>query len=159
MVDFSKVIVVRERKMGAAKKSQIAAHAACEDARKRLAVAKDDVEDFSEWVQQLEVNLLSDLMKTRITVHDVAIIRDKLNKAQEKARQLIDQVEQEKLNLQMQEELLEAERQKAIRLQSKLKRITELDKKLTEIDSKNRMKAEDAKMDEFAEIMSARGKS
>lgn len=158
MIDFARVITVRERKTDASKKNESRAYAACQAARTQLAIARVEMEDFAERLKTLEVELLSDLLKTRITVHDVAVLRDRLNDARDKALQLVENVKEAQAHLEMREEILEGERRKTLHLQSKLKRITELDKKLIEVEAMNQIKVEDAKMDEFVDTMSARGK-
>ena len=157
MIEFSRVISVRERKVGAAKSSEAAAFLACEAARQKLSAARQRMEGFAEEVKDLEIRLLSDLMKTNITVHDVARLRDKLRDVEIHTLNLVDQVRSAQSELAAQEQRLEAKRQATLRIQSKLRRITELDKKLEEIEAKDRLKKEDEKMDEFIETMTSRG--
>jgi chromosome segregation ATPase len=158
MVDFAKVITVRERKVGAAKSREVTAFQACRAARERLADAREAMESFAAEVKGLEVRLLSDLMKTRITVHDVARLRETLQDANLQAHRLVDQVKRANADLNRHEHHLEDMRVATLGLQSKLKRITELDKTLAESRTKELLKKEDAKMDEFAETMKSRGK-
>ncbi len=157
MIDFARVITVRERKVGAAKGRESAAFQACQAARQRLASARQAMEDYSEEIKDLEIRLLSELMKTRITVHDVARLRDKLKDAELEAHRLVDRVKRAHAELNQHERHLEELRVETFRFQSKLNRITELDKKLVESQTKELVKKEDAKMDEFAETMKSRG--
>lgn len=157
MVDFSRVISVRERRTATAKAREAAAFAACDAARGNLMAAHNEMEAFAESIKGLEARLLSELMETRITVHDVNRIRDKLRQANERARNLVANVRQAQAQLGMQEQSLEREREASREIQSKLRRITELDKQLTEIEAKKLVLEEDAKMDEFADTMNRKG--
>ena len=157
MVDFSRVISVRERRTDKAKAREAAAFAACEAARGKLMAARDEMEAFVESIKGLETRLLSELLESRITVHDVNRIRDKLREASEYARKLVANVKQAQAELNEREHNLESEREASREIQSKLRRITELDKQLTEIEAKQLVVKEDATMDEFADTMNRRG--
>ena len=157
MVEFSKVIAVRERKRERATKGLTQAEAARDEACDAVQLAQSELETFAESVKTLEVELLRDLLRTNITVSDVAILRDKLKKAEEKAREHVANVQRARDALMLQENAVEAQRHTMKVTSSKLRRITEIDKELARIESTKAILREDAKLDEFAEQMAARG--
>ena len=156
MVDFAQVIKVRDRKAEKAQRAEGAAMAACDAARQRVDEAREAMEQFAEECKGLEIRLLNDLLKTKITVHDVAVVRDKLDKAQAHAKQLVEAVQQAKAEVEQHEQIVERMRQNRLVAEGKLRRITEFDKRLSEIEATRLVMEEDARMDEFAEIISAR---
>lgn len=153
MTEFDKIIDIRNRKVRQNRKAEKAAMAECNSARERVQKAHQAIEEFAEEIRTLEVDLLNELLETRITVLDVDELNRKLADAERKAKRLKEIYDGALAALAQAEQELESRRRERAIAQSKLSKIEELNLVLVEENNEASRALEDAQIDEFVETM------
>lgn len=153
MLDFTKIIEIRDKKLKDHRRKEKKAISECNQARDSVQAAKKAVDDFAAEIKNLEVELINDLLNTEISITDIGILNSKLEEAEKKAQRLVNEHQQAESELADAEKRLEQIRQERIKAQSKLNKISELDNVLAEERREGLIAAEDAQMDAFVETM------
>jgi chromosome segregation ATPase len=157
MLDFTKIIEIRDRKLNDIRKREKRAFADCNLVRNKVKKARKEMEEFAERIRTLEVDLIKDLLETEITVFDIDELKLKLKSAENKAHRLVEDHAQAEQLLAQAEKKLEQIRGELRTAQSKLNKITELDSILADERKELSVAAEDAQIDEFVETMRSKG--
>ncbi len=159
MREFASLVSVRNRKLDrfrsaeqAAKRVRVAAVKAVEDARAA-------VEEYRKEIMTLEIDLLNEVLNTRVAVTDLTAIEQTLKAAEEKAVALMEDVRRAEEELQ---EAEAAQRQASLdkrAAQASLNKSTEILNILKEEHKAALAHAEDAEIDAFVETRFGRARA
>ncbi|OED49573.1 hypothetical protein AB838_05795 [Rhodobacteraceae bacterium (ex Bugula neritina AB1)] len=152
MREFASLVAVRNRKLDRFRAAEQQAKRERFQAVKAVEEARAAVEDYRKEIMTLELDLLNEVLNTRVTVTDLTAIEHTLKEAEEKAHALMDDVRQ------AEDALLEAEetqRQASLdkrAAQASLNKSTEILNILKEDHKAALVQAEDAEIDAFVEV-------
>lgn len=156
MIDFTQVVAVRNRKLGRARNAERQSMHACDAARETVENARQAMRDYSDEIRTLEVDLISRLVDTRITLQDVNNLNIELERAKKKATKLADEHKEANGRLDEAEKQVENLRRERVEKEVKLNKITELNERILEQEATSSINAQDAALDEFLDTMNAR---
>ncbi|WP_424978272.1 hypothetical protein [Leisingera sp. S232] len=152
MREFASLVAVRNRKLDRFRAAEQQVKRERFQAVKAVEEARAAVEDYRKEIMTLELDLLNEVLNTRVTVTDLTAIEHTLKEAEEKAHALMDDVRQ------AEDALLEAEetqRQASLdkrAAQASLNKSTEILNILKEDHKAALVQAEDAEIDAFVEV-------
>ncbi|MCY1740500.1 hypothetical protein [Ensifer sp. SL37] len=95
MTELALVLQVRDRRLKRARREMSEAKAALARANSSAAEAKKAIDDFREQVRTLEIDLLTSLLNTSVTMHELAAVEETLRKTEKRARQLAKEAERQ----------------------------------------------------------------
>jgi len=88
MLDFSRIVALRQRRLDRSLKMESAEKAAVLDAQQSLAASQKAIDEYLEETRTLEIDLLTELLNRKVSVNDVLAVEKILQKTKEKAREL-----------------------------------------------------------------------
>lgn len=157
MVDFSRLVTLRERRADQATLEKKRAEDVCHAARTKVTSAHADVTSFVDETRNLEFELLMDLVNKPMTVEHVQDIERRLEEAQAQADALVEALKAARADLSRAEATIEAKRQAKRESHGKLNRISELNSILLAEAREFEQAKEDAEIDAFVETMPLNG--
>lgn len=156
MDDLSRILSLRQRRCATLRRAEDAARDRVTAARERVRSVRQSMDDYAAQIRTLEIDLLTNLMKTELRKTDFDAFRETLEAAELRARRLAER------HKEATKALLEAERgiDKARRdrrdMEAKVNRIAQVNDVLAEDRAIAETRARDVEMDDVAEILSAR---
>jgi len=157
MLDFSRVVALRQRRLDRMLKAENAEKVALSGARDALSAAQKAIDDYLEETRTLEIDLLTELLHRGVSVNDLLAVEETLKKTKQKARELADRrAECEALLDAAKERARIAERN---RLQSarKLDKSEHIQSHIQALRHQAELFREEAAIDEFCEQVAVRG--
>jgi predicted RNase H-like nuclease (RuvC/YqgF family) len=158
MSNLARIIELRERRRDSMKRVEKTARGICDDARNQLHAARNAMERYAEEVRTLEIDLLRDLMNTELRKNDFDRFREKLDAAAKKAQQLAAQYHAAGFAVEKAERAVDRAHRDTRRIESKLNRISQVERVQREDADLLSVRALDAESDDIAEMMYGRGR-
>lgn len=155
-MDLTQIIKIRQRKFDDCQREEREALGKHGLARRTLDLAHQRVLDYSKEISTLELDLLTELLNTEITVQDIDALNQKLKDAEDKARRLAGACELAQEQLTEAEAGVRAARLTKQKANSGLNKITAIDEELATERKQLALAAEEAEIDDFVETMFGR---
>lgn len=156
MVDFSQIVALRDRKVQRVRKAETQALFAYEEASAFVEERQAEADAFLEKNRTLEFDLLQEILNSKITVRDVQAIEEKLRKAEEKARQYAARIAEAKEEQNNAAEAVQIARSDVRSARQQLRKSQEFQTQQDQEKRQRAIAAEEAALDEFSELMTAR---
>ena len=153
MDDFTAIIGIRQRKADALRRVETASNTACDAARMRLAETRDAKLAYLEEIRTLEIDLLTELVNSEITIGDLGKLEATLLAAEQKAKALAADHDLALAQLLEREAEVEAARLDRRVATSKLNRISEIDRGLRALQTQLDAARQETELEEFVETM------
>lgn len=157
MHDFSKIVALRRRRLDRMLKAESAEKAALSEATAALDEAQKEIDDFLEKTRTLEIDLLTELLNKRVSINDLLAVEEELKKVKAKAEELAEH------RADCETRLREAKERARIATRNRVQSARKLDKSehvqdhMLLLQRHASMAREEAAIDEFCELMAARG--
>jgi flagellar biosynthesis chaperone FliJ len=155
MVDLNRILDLRNLRHDKLQRKLSVAQEICAHARKELFHAQKEMDAFAQKMRTFEVDLLTDLLKTRLQKTDFDIFAGKLKKAEEEATKLVSRHDSATVDVQKTERTAERVRRETATVQSKINKLSRLQSILDEEGKDAELRAMDAQSDDIAEVMFA----
>lgn len=156
MADLERIIQLRNVRYDKLLRKQSLAEEALEAARETLLRARNEMDAFAEKMRTLEIELLTELLNTRLHKTDFDIFSEKLKKAEEETADLVRRHDQAALNFQKNERAMERVGREAQEVQSKINKLNQLRSVIAEEERGAELRAVDAQSDDIAATIFAR---
>lgn len=156
MHDLSRILAVRQRRCDTLRRVERVAKDRILAARNRVASVRKSMDDYAEQIRTLEIDLLTDLMKTELNKTDFDRFREKLEAAELRARRLADRFKEASRALSDAERDIDKARRNRREMEAKVNRVGQVLDVLDEGLRLEQTQALDAEMDEIAGILAAR---
>jgi len=159
MNDLSRIVELRSRRRDTFRRTEKEKQDMCDVARKKAQRTRNAMDAFADEVRTLEIDLLRDLMNTELRKTDFDKFREALEAAEKKARDLASQNEEAAKALTRSERALDRARNDVQRVETKLNRMSQLQKMQLEEVADCAARAQDAEADDIAEMMYGLGRA
>lgn len=156
-MNLEAIIELRERKLTDRQREEDVTLERCEEARRAYLLSRQRVDEFTEEIRTLELDLLNELLDTRITIHDIDALNERLAEAEATAKRLADAVSFAEVELANAEQDVAKARVAKRSASARLKKINCFNDELNRERAILATAAEDAEIDDFVETMFARG--
>ncbi|MGL6209791.1 MAG: hypothetical protein ACRC14_08185 [Paracoccaceae bacterium] len=156
MADLSRILEIRNRKLGKARRAEADAMSAMQRGRHDLGIAQEAVDAFADEIRTLEIDLLRELVESELTKADFGRLESRLKQAEDLARKLAMGLEMAAATLSRRETEAQDARSERREMQSKTARVDELVKLQTDEARVAALREEDAEIEAIAEVISAR---
>lgn len=157
MVELDPLITLRDRRVSKARRAE-------ERARKQVKAAQAEHERvqaerdaFLKEIRTLESDLLSVLMNTRVTVHDLLAVKEKLDEAERRTENLEAAIEEAQDAVDDAIAAQDAAKRDTARHTCRLEKSREMQRHLRDLERQSLQAAEDAQLDEVSQVLAARG--
>jgi len=159
MLDFSRIVALRQLRLDRMLKAENAEKAAASEALSSLDAAEKATENYLEETRTLEIDLLTTLLNRKVSVNDLLAVEETLKRTKEKARELADR------RAECQDQLARAKERARIAGRNRLASALKLNKgrhlhehlRLRKINEANLH--EEAALEEFCDQLSARARA
>ncbi|WP_173932927.1 hypothetical protein [Chelativorans sp. Marseille-P2723] len=156
MIDFSKIVAIRQRRLDRMITAEKLEEAALRQADADCEAAQQAIDDYLEQTRTLEIDLLTNLLNKSVSVNDLLAVEETLRKTKEKAQELANhRAECETRLLEAKERVRIAGRQRA-NSAVKLNKSEHIQTHLRQQRMHSEELREEAALDEFCEQMAAR---
>lgn len=156
MFDLGRLVTLRDRRASRARRVEDDARKKVRAAHAELGKAQDERDAFIEEIRTLEIDLLSALMNTRVTVHDLMAVKEKLDEAERRTQEMEAAIEKAQHAVDEAIAMHEAAQQDAANLKCRLEKSREMHRHLRDLETQSLQTAEDAQLDEISQILAAR---
>jgi chromosome segregation ATPase len=156
MDDLSRVLALRQRRCATLRRAEDAARAKVTAARDRVRSVRQSMDDYAAQIRTLEIDLLTELMRTELKKTDFDAFRETLEAAERRARRLADRLDEATKSLMQAERGIDQARRNRRDMETKTNRISQVHDVIVQDRALAEAQARDAEMDDIAEVLSAR---
>jgi chromosome segregation ATPase len=154
MDDLSRVLALRQRRCATLRRAEASAKDRVTVARERVRSVRQSMDDYAAQIRTLEIDLLTELMRTELKKADFDAFREKLDAAERRARRLAERLEEATKALLAAERQIDSARRARREMEAKANRIAEVRNVIAQEAAQEEAGALDAEMDEIAEALS-----